>query len=341
MLRRGAIFALASAALFGASIPVAKRLVPHLDPLVLAALLYLGAGAALALLPGSRGEPGLRRGDAPLLAGIVICGGAAGPLLLVLGLARASGVTASLLLNLEAPFTALLAVALFREHVGARAVAGIALLVSAAAALPAWSDRGASTLAGAAFLAGACAAWAVDNNLTARLSLRDPRSIVRWKGLLGGGSMLLLALVLGRPLPGAKTAALALVVGALGYGVSLAWSVRAMRLIGAARQAALFAATPFAGALVSIPVLGERPGAWEALCALAMAAGLALLLSERHSHRHAHEPIEHEHLHVHDEHHRHAHAAGEAPEPHSHAHRHESTEHEHPHAPDAHHRHGH
>ena len=46
---RGALFGLAAAALFGASAPVSKRLLPTMSPLVLAGLLYLGAGLSLLL----------------------------------------------------------------------------------------------------------------------------------------------------------------------------------------------------------------------------------------------------------------------------------------------------
>jgi drug/metabolite transporter (DMT)-like permease len=339
---RGIGLGLLAAALFGASIPVTKLLAADADPLVLAGLLYLGAGAALALVrilrPG--GEAKLRRSDAPWLAGIVAAGAIVGPALLVVGLRRLPGVPAALLLNLEAPLTAILAVAVFGEHLSSRGWTAAALLVGGAVALAAAPGALRLDVVGAAALVFACVAWALDTNLTQRLSLRDPVALVRFKGLAGGACTLLLGLALGSKLPAPREVAAALIVGALGYGASIVWHVEAMRVLGAARQSALFATAPFAGALLSVPLLHERFTAREGLAAALMAGGVALLAREKHAHVHVHEPVEHEHLHVHDEHHRHPHA-GPVAEPHSHLHQHGRVQHEHPHASDLHHHHKH
>ena len=126
--------------------------------------------------------------------------------------------------------------------------------------------------------------------------------------------------------------------------MSLLLDMHALRLLGAAREAAYFATAPFIGALLAIPLLAERPGLAEAAAGLVMVAGVVLLARERHSHLHTHEPVEHEHLHVHDEHHQHDHDhdhdhPAQGTSPHSHRHRHEPITHEHPHLPDLHHRH--
>jgi len=339
---RGIGLGLLAAALFGASIPVTKLLAADVDPLVLAGLLYLGAGAALALLRAVRtgAEARLRRSDAPWLAGIVAAGAIVGPVLLVVGLRRLPGVLAALLLNLEAPLTALMAVAVFGEHLSTRGWTAAALLAGGAVTLAAGPGAFRLDGAGAAALVLACLAWSLDTNLTQRLSLRDPVALVRFKGLAGGACTILAGLALGARLPAAREIAAALAVGALGYGASIVWHVRAMRVLGAARQSALFATAPFAGALLSVPLLHEGFTLREGLAAALMACGIALLAREQHTHVHVHEPIEHEHLHVHDEHHDHPHS-GPAVEPHSHVHRHERVEHEHPHASDLHHHHKH
>jgi drug/metabolite transporter (DMT)-like permease len=355
---RGASCGIAAAALFGASAPVAKLLLPDARPLVLAALLYAGAAVALtvgrALRAHRRGaasagasaaEPRLRAADVPLLGVVAVSGGVIGPVLMLLGLERVSGIAGSLLLNLEAPFTMLVAVVLFREHVDRRGIAAAALIVGGGLAL-AWSagDLSADPL-GALALAGACLAWAVDNNLTQRLSLRDPVAIVQLKagGAALGNALLAAGVDASARIPDGRVVVAALVLGALSYGASILLDVYALRLVGAAREAAYFATAPFFGALLAVPLLGERIGARETIAAALMVAGVRLLLHERHEHRHRHEPLVHEHLHTHDdEHHRHAHdtavAAGVS---HSHEHAHDALEHSHPHVPDAHHRHGH
>jgi drug/metabolite transporter (DMT)-like permease len=342
-VRRPIALGLGAAALFGLSVPLVKLAAGRIGTLTLAGLLYLGAGIALTaarLVNRSRRETPLRPGDGPALAGIVAVGAVAGPVLLVLGLRRLPGSAAALLLNLEAPFTVLLAVLLFGEHLGRRGLAAALAIVAGACALAVVPGGLVVEPLGAVFVAGACAAWALDTNLTQRLSLRDPVALVRFKGLCGGACTLAVGALLREGLPTLPEMAGALAIGAVGYGVSIVWHVRAMRDLGAARQSAIFATAPFAGALLSWPLLGEAPGLREVAAAALMGTGIALLASEDHSHRHAHEAITHEHVHVHDEHHRHEHG-GPVQEPHSHVHSHEALVHDHPHAPDLHHRHHH
>ena len=346
-LARGALLGLLAAALFGASAPVCKRLLPDTGPILLAGLLYLGAGLGLslyrALAPGAADparEAALRRADAWPLAGIVVAGGLVGPVLMLFGLWRMSALSGSLLLNLEAPFTILLAVGLFGEHLGRRAGLGAALVVGGGVLLAVRPGELRGDALGALAIAGACLAWALDNNLTQRLSLRSPVLVVRIKTLSAGAGSLALALALGHRLPSAGVVLAALLVGSLSYGASILLDAHALRLLGAAREAAFFATAPFLGALLSIPLLGDRLGAVDVAAGLLMAAGVVALLREHHSHEHTHDHIEHEHAHVHDEHHRHDHD-GPVTEPHSHPHRHEPLTHAHPHAPDLHHRHRH
>jgi drug/metabolite transporter (DMT)-like permease len=346
-----ALQAIGAAALFGVSVPLAKRLGLDEVPLVGTALLYGGAGLALGatllldrLRPRRPREPALRREDLPLLASVIGLGGLLGPVLQLGGLARTTASAASLLLNLEVVFTVLVAVVAFREHLG-RGQAGAAALVVAGASWLSWASAtatsGGSSALGAAMVAGACLAWAIDNNLTQRLSARDPRAVTCAKGLGAGSCAALLATATGAHWPAAKTVALGLALGAVGYGSSLVLYVRALRGQGAARTGTLFATAPFVGALVSFGLLGERPHLHHLGAGALMALGVMLLLREQHSHEHLHEAIEHDHLHRHDEHHQHAHDGSEGPEPHSHRHRHQPLRHVHAHVPDLHHRHEH
>jgi drug/metabolite transporter (DMT)-like permease len=343
MSRRGALFGLAAATLFGASAPVAKLLLPGVGPLLLAALLYLGAGGVLSLYRLARpagDETPLRRADGWLLAGIVVTGGMLGPVLMLVGLARLSAVAGALLLNLEAPFTILIAVLLFGEHLGRHAARAAACIIGGAAVLGLEPGAFRADLAGVLALAGACLAWGVDNNLTQRLSLRDPVAVVRLKTAAAGACNLALALALGQRWPRASVVGAALALGALSYGVSIVLDTYALRLLGAAREAAYFATAPFVGAALAIPLHGRWPSPGDVAAAALMIVGVVFLLRERHAHVHTHEALEHEHVHVHDEHHQHAHD-GPVQEPHSHPHRHEALTHDHPHLPDLHHRHGH
>jgi len=214
-------------------------------------------------------------------------------------------VVGSLLLNLEAPFTMLLAVAVFGEHLGRREVGGATLVVVGAALLGMVPGDIKADGLGMAALAGACLSWAIDNNLTQSLSLRDPVAVARAKTLGAGILSLALSAVGGSAIPTTPRIAAALAVGFVSYGLSIVLAVEALRRLGAAREAAFFATAPFIGAAVAVPVLGEALGIREVVAAGVMASGLVVLLREEHGHLHIHEPLEHDHRHVHDEHHQH------------------------------------
>ncbi len=347
MNRTGILLALLSAILFGASTPFGKLLLGAVDPWMMAGLLYLSAGLGLAAVHASRAalrisavEAPLRRSDMPWLALVVLFGGIGGPLLLMFGLARTDAASASLLLNLEGLATMGIAWLAFRENVDRRLLLG-ALAILAGAVVLSWQD-GASLGVGGLLIAGACLCWGLDNNLTGKLSSADPVQIAMIKGLVAGSVNLTLALWSGAVVPPIGILAMAGVVGFLGYGVSLALFVLALRHLGAARTGAYFALAPFVGAVLAIAVLGEPVSAKLAVAGALMGLGLWLHLAERHEHEHAHEALEHEHRHRHDDHHKHAHGPDVPPgEPHSHRHRHEPMVHRHPHYPDLHHRHGH
>ncbi|HEX7476595.1 MAG TPA: EamA family transporter [Polyangiales bacterium] len=342
---RGALYGLLAAALFGLSAPIAKRLLGQVSPQVLAGLLYLGAGVALhawrTVRPATREAP-LGRQDLPALVSVVVAGGVLGPLLMLVGLNRVSAVAGSLLLNLEGPFTIALAVLLFREHIGRYGIAASLLIVTGAALLQLQPGQLALDAWGAAAIAAACLAWAVDNNLTQRLSLRDPLAIVRIKALAAGGFNLTIGLIVAGELPAPMIIVGALVLGAFSYGASVVLDAYALRLIGAAREAMYFATAPFVGALAATVIVGDALHPLDLAAMGLMALGVAALLRERHSHRHVHEPLAHDHLHAHDEHHQHTHGPDvPTTEPHAHPHRHAALVHDHPHVPDAHHRHRH
>jgi drug/metabolite transporter (DMT)-like permease len=351
MNRPAVLYALASAALFGLSTPTAKALLGSVEPILLAGLLYCGAGLGVGVLRRMRrrnavggaaaGAP-LGRRDMPWLAGAIVAGGIAGPILLMVGLARTEASAASLLLTLEGAATALLAWFVFRENVGARVALGMASLVAGTFVLSWTGVPTASGALGPLAIVAACAAWGLDNNLTRKVSLADPLQIVELKGLVAGPVNLALGFLAGGHLPGIDTIALAGVVGFLGYGVSLVLFVMALRQLGAARTAAYFSTAPFVGALAAVAALDEPLTAQLAAAGLLMGAGVFLHLTERHEHAHVHEASEHMHPHRHDAHHQHRHRPDDPPgEPHTHWHRHGWLKHAHAHLPDTHHRHSH
>jgi drug/metabolite transporter (DMT)-like permease len=338
--------ALTSAILFGTTAPFAKLLLGEIEPQLLAGLLYLGAGIGLAAFHFGRAaidlpapEAPLRASDLPWLAAVVLSGGVAGPLLLMLGLARTEAASGSLLLNLEGLCTMGIAWLAFRENVDRRLLLG-AFAILAGAAVLSWRGRGIELDIGAALIAAACLAWGIDNNLTRKLSSADPVLTAMIKGLAAGTVNAAVAILSGASTPWAGITAAAATLGFFGVGVSLVLFVLALRHLGAARTGAYFSLAPFIGAVLAIGLLHEALTFNLALAGLLMGFGLWMHLTERHHHQHEHEALEHEHSHRHDPHHQHSHD-GPVTEPHSHWHRHAPLRHAHLHFPDLHHRHRH
>jgi drug/metabolite transporter (DMT)-like permease len=346
MWKNGPFLALLAAVAFGVSTPLAKLLLGGVEPLVLAALLYLGSGIGLMLVTMVRrgkvsAEAKFVRADLPWLLGAIFFGGVLGPALMLFGLRGTDSSSASLLLNLEAVLTLVIAWLVFREHVDRRLFVGALAIVAGALAL---SWQGGFGQAGMAsfLIALACLSWAIDNNLTRKISHTDPFQLAALKGLVAGGFNLGLALYLGQGLPQLSVIAGAAVLGFLSYGWGLVLYIYALRYLGTARTSAYFGTAPFVGATLGALLPG---GAFSPIILAAgalMGIGVWLHVSERHEHEHGHIEDEHDHLHSHDKHHRHVHGP-DAPltEPHSHAHRHENLRHSHTHWPDLHHRHGH
>ncbi|AMK32873.1 Permease of the drug/metabolite transporter (DMT) superfamily [Pseudomonas putida] len=341
------LYALVAAALFGASTPLAKLLGVDTPPILLAGLLYLGSGVGLTLvrLVRDRGwqRPGLPAGEWPWLLGAILFGGVLAPVALMFGLTRTAGASASLMLNLESVLTAVLAWVVFKENADRRIVIGMVAIVLGGVVLS-WPQE--TTTAhdwiGPLAVAFACLCWAIDNNLTRKVSASDALFIAGSKGLAAGVVNGGLALAIGSKLPALGTLGAILLVGFLGYGVSLVLFVLALRGLGSARTGAYFSTAPFLGAAVAILMLGESVSVMFLLAAALMALGVWIHLMENHVHEHQHEPLDHNHRHTHDEHHQHEHDfEWDGTEPHSHPHVHAPIRHSHAHFPDVHHRHRH
>ena len=347
-LDRGIFAALGAAALFGLSTPIAKTLVGEMSPLLLAGLLYAGSGTGLSILLAARaiglGRASIvrpRGADLLWLLGAIAFGGAIGPYLLMYGLQTTDSASASLILNLEGVFTALLAWFAFKENFDRRIAAGMALIVAGGVVLSMGSALRAGGFVGPLAIAGACLAWAIDNNLTRKVSINDAMLIACVKGLIAGPISVALALRYGAHLPAVTLLLRAGLLGFVGYGLSLTLFVLALRNLGTARTGAYFSLAPFIGAALAV-ALGAPLTPSLIVAGLFMGGGVWLHITEDHAHLHRHPPLEHEHSHVHDAHHQHQHdSVWDGQKPHSHPHIHEPIEHAHPHYPDVHHRHHH
>ena len=341
----GFIFqALLAALFFGASAPISKLLLGDVHPVLMAAFLYLGSGIGISLTrllqrisPNER-EAEIKSPDIKWLAGAIISGGIAAPIILMISLKNTPASTASLLLNFECVATTLIAMLIFKEAISRRAWIAIAVITLASILLSTNFGNSWGMSLGAFGVILACALWGVDNNFTRNISAKDPLTIVAWKGLISGTFSLLLGLLLGQRLPTLTSILSILLLGFLSYGLSTMLFIYSMRGLGAARTSALYGTAPLAGVLLSIVILGELPSLLFIMAAIIMVGGALLLINEEHAHSHVHTVLFHEHSHRHDDH---AHKHDQVDGVHSHEHEHPAEEHEHGHMPDIHHRHGH
>lgn len=345
----GAASALSAGVLFGASTPLAKRLILDIDPWMLAGLLYLGSGIGLCAInvvrrlargSGSDIAP-FRTAERCWLAAAIMAGGVVAPVLMMYGLRETAASSASLLLNLEGVFSVLLAWFAFHENFDRRVVFGVLAISAGAVMLSADGGMTISNASGPAAIACACLCWALDNNLTRKVALNDVAHIAMLKGIAAGAVNVAIAVCLGSSLPRGSVILAAGAVGFIGYGLSLVLFVLALRHLGAARSSAYFSVAPFVGAVIAVAFFGDHLTAQLLGAGALMSIGLWLHLSERHDHEHTHARLTHDHHHVHDEHHQHQHGRDAGSAPHSHPHTHEPLRHAHPHYPDEHHRHVH
>ncbi|MDA8406603.1 MAG: DMT family transporter [Deltaproteobacteria bacterium] len=341
-----AIYAILAAVLFGAATPFTKVLLSETQPIFLAGLLYLSSGLGLMLVYFAwdrtrNSESPLAHSDVFWLAGAVLCGGILAPALLMVGLSKLTASSASLLLNLETVFTAVLAWIAFREHFSIRTILGMSLVVAGGVILS-WPEAGFELPLGSVAVVGASLCWGIDNNLTQKVSAGNPVFIAAIKGIVAGCVNLGIGISLGAVFPSCSVLAGSIAVGCLGYGVSLVLFVLSLRHIGTARTGAYFSVAPFVGAAISVTVLHEPFGATLLVAVILMGTGIGLHLTEKHVHEHVHGLITHGHSHSHGSHHVHEHEflVYEVFQ-HTHRHVHEPMSHDHDHYPDIHHRHDH
>ena len=350
MYKRPFLFISISASLFGISTPLAKLLVKNIPPVALAGLFYLGAFVGLTLYSMGRKRgmsdsynkvASLEKKDFPWLIGAILSGGIIGPISMLMGLTLVSGFSASLLLNLEGLATTIIAVFIFKENAGKRLWLALVCMTIAGLFLTWDLGGGKFSPVGPLLILFAMVCWGIDNNLTRNISDKDPIQIARIKGFAAGSISLCLALILGIKILLDFKIAFALLLGALSYGISLVFFIKALEGLGSSRTGAFFSFAPFIGAMASLIILREWIG-WVMFPASGfMIAGVWLIISEKHLHLHLHKSITHAHSHKHsDIHHLHEHS-GTFTEPHSHEHTHPELSHIHVHWPDTHHRHEH
>ena len=325
-------FAILAAALYAVNIPLSKILLNHVQPTMMAAFLYLGAGVGLFAYGKVTKEQGerLTRRELPYTIGMIVLDIAA-PILLMLGLERTNSANASLLNNFEIVATSLIAFFLFREKLSRRLSLAILLVTAASAAL---SFEGAGSFrfnAGSLLVLGAACCWGLENNCTRMISGKSSVQITTIKGIFSGLGSFLVALAAGERMPHPGWILAVLLLGFVAYGLSINFYIKAQKDLGAAKTSAYYSIAPFLGVIFGMILLGERPGLQFYLGLAIMIAATVLLVKDTiclqhthfhshvHTHAHRHGELVHTHEHAHTHSHTHVHGAEETSHDHGHS----------------------
>ena len=230
---KATFLAILAAALYAVNIPFSKLLLTRVQPTMMAAFLYLGAGLGLFLYSllrkeAQQGEP-LIRAELPYTVGMIMLDIAA-PILLMLGLERTNSANASLLNNFEIVATSMIALLVFREVLSRRLTIAIALVTLASVIL---GFEGAASFqfnTGSPFVLGAACCWGLENNCTRMLSSKSSVQITTIKGTFSGLGSLIVAFTVGEKLPAIPWIGAVLLLGFVAYGLSINFYIKAQKV---------------------------------------------------------------------------------------------------------------
>jgi len=291
------VSAVASALLFGISSTLNKIALEDVHPTLIAGMIYFIGGVVLfgihfsplskkilALFKSPKIESKITVKDFEALAFVILCGSLIAPLLLLNGLNQTTAINASLLLNAEALFTALIAFVFLGERGARKEYLGIVMLLIGVVFVTTNGEFRKLTLteniAGNLLIVGACLFWGIDNSLSRFLSKkRDIISITGLKCFIGGLALLAIAFVIGVPfsIPLVSVPYL-LSVGAFSIAFSILLFLFALRKIGSMRTGVIYSTSSLFGAVLAFLILREAFSFVQLVAGTIMLLGVYVLV---------------------------------------------------------------
>lgn len=333
-------FAVLAAVLYAINIPLSKVLLNYVQPTMMAAFLYLGAGIGLFLYGKVTKEQGeqLTKAELPYTIGMIVLDIAA-PILLMFGLEQTNSANASLLNNFEIVATSAIAFLVFREKLSKRLTVAIVLVTAASIALSFKGEGSFQFNAGSLLVLGAAWCWGLENNCTRMLSNKSSVQITTLKGIFSGLGSLIVAFVVGENIPGLLWIGAVLLLGFVAYGLSINFYIKAQKDLGAAKTSAYYSIAPFLGVIFGVLLLREQPGLQFYLGMVIMITATVLMVKDtislqhthEHSHIHTHEHSHGDIIHTHEHNHIHSHTHTHGEDSNNHEHTHKAMPHEHLH----------
>ena len=330
------IYAIVAAALYAVNVPFSKMLLGHVEPTMMAAFLYLGAGLGMFVYSiiakaTQKTVPteSLTKKELPYTIAMVVLDIIA-PILLMFGISSSHAANVSLINNFEIVATSMIALFVFKEIISKKLWIAITLVTAASVIL---SFEGAGSFKfniGSLFVFGACLCWGIENNCTRMISNKSSIEIVVIKGTFSGLGSLIVSLIIGESIPSVIWMLAVLLLGFVAYGLSIYFYVMAQKDLGAAKTSAYYSIAPFLGVAFGMLFLGERPAIQFYIALVVMVVSTYFMIKDtielQHTHEHTHTHT-HEHSHgdtVHTHEHTHVHT-------HIHIHGEDSDNHEHKH----------
>ena len=281
---KAVFYAILAAALYAIHVPIAKMLLKHAEPTMMAAFLYLGAGIGVCLYGVFRKKKDqstdkITKKEWPYVVGMVVLDIIA-PILLMLGITMTSSANVSLLNNFEIVATSVIALMIFKEAISKKLWFAI-LFITVASVVLGFEDISAFTFnKGSLLVLGACLCWGLENNCTKMLSQRSPVAIVVIKGIFSGLGSLVIAWMIREQMPAIEWIVCILVLGFVAYGLSIYFYIKAQKYLGAAKTSAFYSVAPFLGVVFSMLLLWERPKVQFYVALLIMVIGVVFVIKD-------------------------------------------------------------
>ena len=285
--KRIAIFyAILAAALYAINVPFSKLFLNNVEPTMMAAFLYLGAGAGLWIYGMVEKVAGkqvkrehLTRKELPYTIAMVVLDIMA-PILLMFGLRVTNAANASLLNNFVIVATSIIALVVFKELISKKLWVAIALATVASGVLTFEGVEALTFNHGSLLVLGACLCWGFENNCTKMLSSKSSIEIVIVKGTCSGLGSLIVALMIQEKLPTIPLILGVLLLGFVAYGLSIHFYIMAQKDLGAANTSAYYAVAPFLGVAFGMIMLKERPGVQFYIALLILVVSTVLMVAD-------------------------------------------------------------
>lgn len=287
MQRKGIFLAVFAAALYALSTPVSKILLDYVPSVIMASFLYIGAGvgmfltiAAKKLFNFKRKEEHLTRKEILYII-ILIFLDIVAPISMMLGLKMTTASNASLLSTFEIVITSLIALFIFKTKIHLRVWIGIVLITISSIMLSVKDVHDLSFSYGSLLVLLSCICWGFENNITKKISAKNPKEIVMLKDIFAGIGSLFIALMIGERSNAYWAFGITMILGFIAYGLSSMAFIYSQRSLGAPKAALFYSISPFISVILSFLIFRDKIGITYIFALIIMLIGAWLAASNR------------------------------------------------------------